>query len=153
MKLDISDALDESSIRACFDVMVQLRDACRREAFVEQVQRQREAGYNLTYAREIAREFGGEAGRESGRVVAVSGWRIRETLAMGRHLYVEDLVVDEAARSGGCGAQMIEHLRARAAEEGCAAMLLDSGVQRYAAHRFYLQQRFDIRAYLFVRTV
>lgn len=148
MKLDISDALDESSIRACFDVMVQLRDACRREAFVEQVQRQREAGYNLTYAREIAPE----AGRESGRVVAVSGWRIRETLAMGRHLYVEDLVVDEAARSGGYGAQMIEHLRARAAEEGCAAMLLDSGVQRYAAHRFYLQQRFDIRAYLFVRT-
>lgn len=153
MKLDISDALDEPSIRACFDVMVQLRDACRRDSFVAQVQRQREAGYNLTCASEIGPELGSEAGGGSGRVVAVSGWRIRETLAMGRHLYVEDLVVDEAARSGGYGAQMIEHLIVRAEKERCATILLDSGVQRHAAHRFYLQQRFDIRAYLFVKSV
>jgi ribosomal protein S18 acetylase RimI-like enzyme len=41
------------------------------------------------------------------RVVAVAGFRISQNLAYGKFLYVDDLVVDETARSHGYGKFLI----------------------------------------------
>jgi len=38
---------------------------------------------------------------------------------------------------------------AQARAEGCAQFQLDSGVQRFGAHRFYLMKRMDITAHHF----
>jgi hypothetical protein len=89
--------------------------------------------------------------REGKQVVAASGWRIRENLAMGEHLYVEDLVVFEDARSRGYGAEMVKCVQAR----GLGFRLyryyarLQRSTLRFA--QVLLWQRFDVRAYLFVR--
>ena len=72
-----------------------------------------------------------------------------ENLAWGRFLYVDDLVTDEAWSSHGVGAALLDFLVNIARESGCAELHLDSGVQRFGAHRFYLAQRMDITSHHF----
>lgn len=83
-------------------------------------------------------------------VTAVAGWRVMATTSSGRRLYVDDLVTDETSRSRGHGRALLGHLRDRAAELGASALHLDSGVQRFDAHRFYLRERMSIADHHFV---
>jgi GNAT superfamily N-acetyltransferase len=64
-------------------------------------------------------------------------------------LYVDDLVMDEAARSSGYGKRLLHWLVQRARDEGCQTLELDSGVQRFDAHRFYLTERMFISSHHF----
>jgi GNAT superfamily N-acetyltransferase len=84
-----------------------------------------------------------------GEVLCVAGFVIGLKLAWGRHIYVDDLVTAERHRSTGAGAAMIAWLKQHAREQGCRELHLDSGVQRFAAHRFYLRERFDIESHHF----
>ena len=69
----------------------------------------------------------------------------------GRRLYVDDLVTDSAARSGGHGKLLLADLEKRARDAGCTSLTLDSGIQRSDAHRFYFRERMMIAAYHFSR--
>lgn len=86
-----------------------------------------------------------------GACVAVAGWRIGTNMHLGRNLYVEDLVTSAARRSGGHGAALISHLEAVARDAGCAALHLDSGVQRHDAHRFYFREGMHISSHHFLK--
>lgn len=134
----VREADGDAAIARCHPVMHQLRPHVPRDGFVERVRRQAATGYRLAYV------------EDAGRVVAVAGFRIGESLPDGLHLHVDDLVTDAAVRSGGHGARLLSWLEALARREGCAALTLDSGVQRYAAHRFYLRHRMEIRGHHFV---
>jgi GNAT superfamily N-acetyltransferase len=70
-------------------------------------------------------------------------------LAWGQFLYVYDLVVDEAERSKGYGQKLLTWLIEFAQHHNCQQLHLDSGVQRFDAHRFYLQQRMNITSHHF----
>lgn len=83
----------------------------------------------------------------------VAGFRLGENLVRGKFLYVDDLVTAEAARSRGHGKAMLAWLEDLGREAGCAALSLDSGVQRYAAHRFYLRERLDIVCHHFMKAL
>jgi GNAT superfamily N-acetyltransferase len=85
----------------------------------------------------------------SGRVEAVAGYRFGESLAWDSYLYVDDLVTDERARSKGHGKLLLDWLKREAAARGCRDLHLDSGVQRFEAHRFYLRERMDITSHHF----
>jgi GNAT superfamily N-acetyltransferase len=104
---------------------------------VAQVRRQQAAGYELVRL------------LQSDRVVAVAGYRIGESLAWGRHMYVDDLVTDAGVRSSGLGQALLDWLRQRASAAGCGQLHLDSGVQRHDAHRFYLRNRMAITSHHF----
>ncbi|CAN5723415.1 GNAT family N-acetyltransferase [soil metagenome] len=133
----ISHAENEEAVQRCHPVMVQLRPHLSLPDFTDQVQRQQLTGYRLAYA------------DRGGFVVAVAGYRFLETLAWGRHLYIDDLVTDEAQRSTGAGSALFDHLMEVAKENDCRELHLDSGVQRFGAHRFYLAKRMDITAHHF----
>ncbi len=75
-----------------------------------------------------------------GACLGVAGWRVMDTTNMMRKLYVDDLVVDDDARSGGVGSALLDHLVDRARTLGCHSLELDSGHQRVDAHRFYLRE-------------
>lgn len=118
---------DHASIRRCFPVMAQLRPHLSENAFCDQVLRQFEIqGYQLA------------AVEENGRIVAVAGYRLVENLAWEKFLYLDDLITDDARRGQGFGGRLFDWITEEAAREGCNALHLDSGVQRFAAHRFYL---------------
>ncbi|GAA2722833.1 MULTISPECIES: GNAT family N-acetyltransferase [Streptomyces] len=84
-----------------------------------------------------------------GRCVGVAGWRIVVNTSTLRSLYVDDLVTDADARSGGVGKALLTYLQERAREEGCLQFTLDSGTHRTDAHRFYLRERMSIVAFHF----
>lgn len=134
---DIALAQSDADIAACFGVMAQLRPHLRAEEFIPRIRRQQAQGFHLA------------ARRADGCVVALAGFRLLENLAWGRLLYVDDLVTDEARRSHGHGEALMDWLIAHARAAGCAELHLDSGVQRFGAHRFYLARRMDITCHHF----
>jgi N-acetylglutamate synthase-like GNAT family acetyltransferase len=121
-----------------FPVLVQLRPHLSLEAFLAQARRQSDAiGWKLAVA------------EHDGAIVACAGFRVGEWLAWGKTLYVDDLVTDAAVRSGGHGGALLDWMIAHARAQGCVSLQLDSGVQRFAAHRFYLTKRMDITSHHF----
>ena len=132
-------AENEADILRCFPVMMQLRPhLAGAQEFAEQVKRQmRDDGYQLAYA------------EDAGEVCAVAGFRLQEMLSRGRFLYVGDLVTDAARRSSGYGAFLLDWLVGFARSHGCQQLDLDSGVQRFGAHRFYFHQGLHISSYHF----
>lgn len=86
-----------------------------------------------------------------GGCVGLAGWRLIANTSATRKLHVDDLVTTAAGRSEGVGAALLQELERRARAAGCTLLDLDSGVQRHAAHRFYLRERFDIDAHHFAK--
>src|SRR5262245_15320996 len=135
-KIAVADSSAE--IARCFPVMRQLRTHFEDEdEFVSQVQRQQEQGYRMAYL------------ETNEGVCAVAGYRLVESLYSGRFLYVDELVTDANGRSLGHGGALLDWLVAEARAAGCANLELDSGVQRFAAHRFYLLKRMSIVSHHF----
>lgn len=85
------------------------------------------------------------------RCVAVAGWRIIANTSAIRKLYIDDLSTSASERSRGYGRMLLDHLRERAIDTGCRVLDLDSGVQRFDAHRFYLRERMDIVSHHFAQ--
>jgi GNAT superfamily N-acetyltransferase len=134
---EIREALDDGDVRRCHAVMRQLRPHVDQDALVERVRLQRSEGYRLVFV------------ERDGAIVAVAGFRIAHNLAWGRFLYVDDLVTDGARRSAGHGADLLDWLVSEARLRHCDEVHLDSGVQRFGAHRFYLRHGMDITSHHF----
>ncbi len=137
MASTIALARTDAEIAACYPVMAQLRPHIAADAFVPRVRRQMGQGYELAVL------------SADGRPAAVAGFRVLEFLFSGMTLYVDDLVTDSTNRSKGYGKDLLSWLKQEAVGRGCVSLQLDSGVQRYDAHRFYLTQRMRISSHHF----
>lgn len=81
--------------------------------------------------------------------VAAAGFRVMHQLSKARFLYVDDLVTLPSYRSAGHAGLIFDWLVAEARRQGCEQLHLDSGHQRYDAHRFYLKHGMVINAHHF----
>lgn len=135
-RVAIANSTEE--IRRCYPVMHELRThiASERE-FLERVARQQEQGYQLAFV------------ESDGEVRAVAGYRYLDSLFSGKNLYVDDLVTRDRDRSRGYGGQLLDWLAGEARANNCETLELDSGVQRFDAHRFYFSKRMSISSYHF----
>ena len=134
----ITIANTPEEIRRCHLVMRELRPMFHEpEQFVERVLRQQKEGYQLAFL------------ESEGEVCAVAGYRFLESLFSGKFLYVDDLVTRERDRSRSFGGQLLDWLIEQARERGCENLELDSGVQRFGAHRFYFSKRMSISSHHF----
>lgn len=59
------------------------------------------------------------------------------------------LVTRAADHGAGYGSALFDWLTNEARSAGCAQLHLDSGVQRFGAHRFYLHKGLDITSHHF----
>lgn len=121
-------------------VLQQLRPQYELTTLAQQVEKQMQQGYNLVYV------------KSGSDILAVSGFVVGEKLAWGKYIYVDDLVTNELTRSDGVGKYVIDWLKEYAQQQGCEQIHLDSGVQRFGAHRFYLRERFTIASHHFSLT-
>lgn len=128
---------DETEISACFSLMQQLRPHLKDEGFIQQILAQMQEGYILFCM------------RKGSETVVLCGCRVRVNLAWGKHLYIDDLVSSESQRSLGYGKEMMAYLIRFAKEKGCEEIHLDSSVQRFQAHKFYLREGFKIASHHF----
>ena len=134
----IAIARRPAQIARCYEVMRELRPHfADRKKFVERVRRQQRDGYLLAFV---------ESG---GNIRAVAGYRFLESLYSGSFMYVDDLVTRARDRSAGYGGKLLEWLAEEARKNGCENLELDSGVQRFDAHRFYFTKRMKISSYHF----
>ena len=104
---------------------------------------QRPAGYRLV------------ASFDDGDTAAAgaAGFHIRDMLAWGHYLYVEDLVTRESGRRAGHATRLLDWVLAEAERNGCESFQLDSGVHRHDAHRLYLGWGLAITGHHFGRVL
>ncbi|MDM8559920.1 GNAT family N-acetyltransferase [Candidatus Parabeggiatoa sp. HSG14] len=127
----------DEDIESCYSVMVQLRPHLSQSEFIQRVKRQMQDGYKLAF---LESKTG---------ICAVAGFRISENLAWGKFLYLDDFVSDENHRSKGSGKQFFSWLIDYGHAQGCKQFHLDSGVQRFLAHKFYFREGMKIMSYHF----
>lgn len=77
---------------------------------------------------------------------AAMGYRIIEDFVHGRHLYVDDLIVTEEARSTGLGAQLLQLAEQLAREEKCEGLRLCTGIENERGKKFYEREGWTLRA-------
>jgi GNAT superfamily N-acetyltransferase len=135
--MNIKIAESDAELARISDVLLELRTTFTKDALIAQIKAQQREGYQVAYV------------EEDGEVLCVAGFVVGTKLAWGRHIYVDDLVTAERHRSTGAGKQMIAWLKDHARRLGCRQLELDSGVQRYGAHRFYLREGFHISSHHF----
>ena len=133
----IKIATTDDEILKCFGVMNQLRPNLHKSDFVDIIKLLFSEGYILAYL------------EEGNDVKSVAGFKEQHNLFLGKHLYVEDFVTDEKERSKSYGQQLFDWLCERGRQTACSVIHLDSGVQRYKAHKFYLNQDLKIICYHF----
>jgi GNAT superfamily N-acetyltransferase len=121
----------------CSSVMRELRPHIKALDFAARVLLQQKEGYQLAFL------------ELDGVIRSVAGIRILNLLFSGRTLYIDDLVTHDSDRSRGFGAALFDWLVEYAKDQGCEHLTLDSGVQRFAAHRFYLNRGMDITSHHF----
>ncbi len=135
--MPIALATTAEEISRCFAVMAELRPHLKESEFAARIQRQQRAGYHLACL------------SEKRKILALAGYRYSESLSWGKFMYVDDLVTAEKSRSRGHGQKLFKWLVSEAKSRDCDQLHLDSGVQRFGAHRFYLASRMDIIAHHF----
>jgi len=141
-KSRIQIARTKAEILRCFPVMAELRPHLIEGEFLERIRRQqKDSSYQLAFL------------EKGSAIKALAGFRVTECLWAGKFFYVDDLVAAAGARGQGSGQRMMDWLFKRAREEGCETFHLDSGVQRFEAHGFYLKNRLHIVAYHFRRAL
>jgi GNAT superfamily N-acetyltransferase len=135
--MPIREIESDEDVRQSFPVMHQLRPHLEQAEYVTRVRAQRAGGYRLAVV------------EEDGVVRAAAGFRILEMLVQGRHMYIDDLVTDDAERSKGHGDALFDWLKQLAMDDACVMLELDSGVHRFRAHGFYFRKRMHIASYHF----
>lgn len=106
----------------------------------------------------LIREMESQGGRlvaatEEGNVLGCAFFRQETRLFTGPMVYVDDLVSDENQRSKGVGHALIEWMSEFCRERGIKNLVLDSGVQRGAAHKFYFREGFTITSFNFKKPI
>ncbi len=135
MKIKIAE--NDLEIMSCFETLSQLRPSLKKESFLSQMHKQGKEGYLLAYA------------EDAGKVVSVAGLRITECIAFRKFAFIDDLVTDENERSKGYGDKLFDWIKDFAIKNDCKELHLDSGVQRFSAHRFYFKKRMHVSCYHF----
>lgn len=139
--LTLSLVTTKTQVNECFSLMRQLRPHLGEAQFIEQVSVQKDDGFQILQA------------KCSNQVIGLAGFRIGHKLAWDKHLYIDDLVTDEDGRSKGIGFAMLNWLEDHAKTMDCAQIHLDSGVQRFQAHKFYLRSGFVISSHHFAKSL
>lgn len=108
-----------------FPIIKQLHPSIEAPIYYEQLARMMDDGYQL---------FGLYEGNG---LVAVAGVFLRVNFCSGKHVYISELVTEEAVRSKGYGEKLIQFVEIWAREQGAGYICLESALSREAAHRFY----------------
>ncbi|WP_371476979.1 GNAT family N-acetyltransferase [Kitasatospora sp. NBC_00315] len=136
MNWEIREALDEGDVRRCWPVFRELRlNIATEEIFVGRWRTQREEGYRIVLL------------ERDGEVQAVGGYRILNSMAWGRILYLDDLAALSERHGGGLGTAVLRYVQDQARRAGCEAVHLDTGYHRHRAHKAYLRNGFEFNSH------
>jgi len=90
---------------------------------------------------------------EREKLITYAGVAVGTNFYHKRHLYLYDLVTDVEYRGKGYGKEMMLYLEDYAKTAMCENIVLSSGLQREDAHRFYENDGFEKKSFLFVKSL
>ncbi len=82
-------------------------------------------------------------------ILAVMGYRFLFDYVRGKHVYVDDLVSTEKARSKGLGAELLKFAERIAKETGCKSLRLCTGIENERGIQFYDREGWTKRAFAY----
>jgi len=140
-QMNIQEAKSEEEISKCFEVIHGLRPHLIKENFVSLILTMMNEGYRLAYI-EI-----------DGKAVSAIGFRYLQFLHAGKHFYIDDLTTLPQYRGKGYGSRLLDFVFELGRNSGLKKITLDSGDQRFDAHRLYLNKGFKISSHHFVKEI
>jgi hypothetical protein len=136
--MSIKIAESDAELARASDVLLELRSAFTKDALISADQSATAIGYRVHTSNRPAR-------------FSRRGLRRRTKLAWA-NISCRRPRDGRAASVDGRGKRMLDWLKAHALALGCRQLQLDSGVQRFGAHRFYLREGFHISSHHFAIT-
>jgi len=117
-------SLDE--LKECYEVIKELRPLLSFDDFLRiYTTSHQKDGYELV------------AIKIENRILAVMGYRFLDDFIRDRHVYIDDLVVTEKARSQGYGAELLAYAEQIAKREHCKYLRLCTGIDNIKGMKFY----------------
>ncbi len=127
----------EEEIKYCYKIMHQIKKELSEKDFLKSISLQIKSGYKLAYI------------TDNNQIICVVGFSIREKLAWGKHIYIDDFVTDKSLKSSDAAKALLNFIKIYAKQQNCTSIHLDSSVHRHEAHKFYLNQDMKIDSYHF----
>lgn len=124
-----------------YEVVSQLRTALSYDEFEDLIYEMIKSDYKM---------FGILDGE---KLISYAGVAIGTNLYHKRHLFVFDLVVSREYQNKKYGTMMLEYLNDYAKMGMCEKIVLSSGFEKTNAHRFYENNGFVKKSFVFVRSV
>lgn len=85
--------------------------------------------------------------------VAICGFWIGNKLWCGKYLELDNIVVRQKYRRLGVGKRIMEYMHAKAIEENCTMLSLDSYTTNYKAHRLFYNEGFAPKGFHFIKVL
>jgi GNAT superfamily N-acetyltransferase len=139
--MEIKQAKEKEDFLKCWEVVHELRPHLDQEQYLTLILYMIDEGYKMIYI------------EENGKGISFCGYRQTTMLHRGRSIYIDDLCTLPEARSKGCGKVLLDYVLEEAKTEALQSIHLDSGHQRYDAHRLYLNFGFKITSHHFAMGV
>ena len=127
-------------LERCFSVMKELRPHLNLEDYLSIYEQSHAAdGYEIV------------AIENKGQILAVLGYRFLSDFIRGKHVYVDDLVSTEKARSQGLGAELLKFAEEIAKKAGCNSLRLCTGIENERGVKFYDRNGWKKRAFAYTK--
>ncbi|WP_374076064.1 GNAT family N-acetyltransferase [Bdellovibrio bacteriovorus] len=130
----------KTDLERCYPIMKELRPHLSFEEYI--------AIYNEAH---IADGYEIVAIEDKGQIMAVMGYRFLSDYVRGRHVYVDDLVSTEKARSQGLGAELLKFAEEIAKASGCSTLRLCTGIENDRGVKFYERNGWTKRAFAYTK--
>lgn len=135
-------ARSHAELEKCFPVMSELRPHLDFESYISIYEEAHHSdGYEIV------------AIEEDNRILAVMGYRILSDYVRGKHIYVDDLVSSESARSKGLGAELLRYAEVIAKEMNCTTLRLCTGIENERGINFYERNGWIKRAFAYTKKI
>jgi GNAT superfamily N-acetyltransferase len=129
-----------NDLERCYPIMKELRPHLSFEDYVSIYNESHKAdGYQIV------------AIEDKGNVLAVMGYRFLSDFVRGKHVYVDDLVATEKARSQGLGAELLKFAEGVAEATGCKSLRLCTGIQNERGIQFYERNGWAKRSFAYTK--
>ena len=135
--MEIKNATTEEQIQRCWEVLKSLRPHLEENKFVSIISEMIDEGYQLAYI------------EENGKAISAIGFRYLQFLYNGKHFYIDDLSTLPESRGKGCAGKLVDYVIELARQKGFDYVTLDSGYNRFDAHKLYLNKGFILASHHF----
>jgi len=131
---------NREDLEKCFPVMKELRPHLSEQEYLDIYRHAHSMdGYEII------------ALQDEDQILALMGYRIVYDFVRGRHLYIDDLVSTEKARSQGLGEKLLKHAETLAQQLNCKSLRLCTGLENDRAIKFYEKNHWTQRAVAYIK--